>query len=82
VGFLRVLRFPPTGNVDRVGWDKLLLTDPSTAAVLRARGAKESLRLDQIGLQVTSHLRIRMSGTPPPPPHLSLRVGHALYAFE
>jgi hypothetical protein len=22
VGFLRVLRFPPTGNVDRVGWDK------------------------------------------------------------
>jgi hypothetical protein len=21
VGFLRVLRFPPTGNVDRVGWD-------------------------------------------------------------
>ncbi len=20
VGFLRVLRFPPTGNVDRVGW--------------------------------------------------------------
>ena len=24
VGFLRVLRFPPTGNVDRVGWDYLL----------------------------------------------------------
>jgi hypothetical protein len=21
VGILRVLRFPPTGNVDRVGWD-------------------------------------------------------------
>jgi hypothetical protein len=21
MGFLRVLRFPPTGNVDRVGWD-------------------------------------------------------------
>jgi hypothetical protein len=21
VGFLRALRFPPTGNVDRVGWD-------------------------------------------------------------
>jgi hypothetical protein len=22
VGFLRVLRFPPTGKVDRVGWAK------------------------------------------------------------
>ena len=22
LGFLRVLQFPPTGNVDRVGWDK------------------------------------------------------------
>ncbi len=23
MGFLRVLRFPPTGKVDRVGWDRL-----------------------------------------------------------
>ena len=34
VGFLRVLRFSPTGNVDRVGWDEPH-TDPSTVAVLR-----------------------------------------------
>jgi hypothetical protein len=32
VGFLRVLQFPPTENVDRVGWP---LTDPSTVAMLR-----------------------------------------------
>jgi hypothetical protein len=24
VGFLRVLRFPPMGNVDRIGWNLLL----------------------------------------------------------
>jgi hypothetical protein len=33
VVFPQVLRFPPTGNVDRVGWDKPL-TDPSTVVVL------------------------------------------------
>ena len=33
-GFLRLLWFPPTWNVDRVGWDQLL-TDPSNVAVLR-----------------------------------------------
>ena len=42
VAFPRVLRLPPTRNVDRVGWD-YHLTDPSTVAVLRhkvaARGA-------------------------------------------
>jgi hypothetical protein len=32
VGFLWVLQFPPTENVDRVGWP---LTDPSTVAMLR-----------------------------------------------
>ena len=33
VGFLRVLRFPPTGNVDRMGWE-VPQTDPSTVTVL------------------------------------------------
>jgi hypothetical protein len=30
VGFLRVLRFPPTGNVEGVGWDC-----PSTVNMFR-----------------------------------------------
>jgi hypothetical protein len=32
VGFLR---FPPTGNIDRVGWDYSSIPDPSTVAVRR-----------------------------------------------
>jgi hypothetical protein len=56
VRFLRVLRFSPTGNVDRVGWDEPH-TDPSTVAVLRDQtwvirwlpeAPLENLRLDQV----------------------------------
>ncbi len=65
VGFLRVLRFPPTGNVDseRLGlaldWD-YRLTDPSTVAVLRDQtrvirwlpeALLESLPLDHVQLR-------------------------------
>jgi hypothetical protein len=58
VGFLRVLQFPPTGNVDRVGWDKPL-TDPSIVAVLRDHhmshkvAARGALRLDQVELRLS-----------------------------
>ncbi len=34
MGFLWTLRFPPTGNVDRVSWDYTLI-DPSTIAAHR-----------------------------------------------
>jgi hypothetical protein len=59
VGFLRVLRFPPTVNVDRVSWD-YSLNDPSTVAVLHdetwvirwlPEAPLESLRLDQVELR-------------------------------
>jgi hypothetical protein len=59
VGFLRELRFPPTGNVDRVGWDyppnwpfhRSCPPWPDMSHKVAARGLLESLRLDQVELR-------------------------------
>ena len=77
VGFLRVLRFPPTGNVDRVGWDyppnwhfhRGCAPWPDMSHKVAAIGAltKPSTRscwAASLVIQLSSQLQVRMISTP------------------
>ena len=50
-GFSPGIRFPPTENVDRVGWDKPHVDFFYRIAVLLDHEEKESHRLDQVELR-------------------------------
>ena len=79
VGFLRVLRFPPTGNVDRVGWDyppnwpfhRSCAPWSDMSHKVAARGAlrKPSTRSGwaaSLVIQFSSQLQVWMISTPHP----------------
>jgi hypothetical protein len=87
VGFLRVLQFPPTGNVDRVGWDyppnwpfhRSCAPWSDMSHKVTARGALRkpstwSGWAASFAIQLSAQLQVRMILPPPPLPQLTYCV--------
>ena len=87
VGFLRVLGFPPTGKVDRVGCTCVLRDRPDMSHKVTARDAlrKPSTRSGwavSFVIQFNSQLQVRMISTAHIPTYLLIYKLHLFLSFS